>query len=198
MTTRHLALLILGAWLGTILMMAWIATDNFASVDRALQASSKTVQTELDQVGEDRARALLRYHASQQNRGYFHRFGFAQLAMGVALAVTLLFATNGNFMVMALCGGMLLVQVAQQFAIVPHMIAIGGALDFIDPAEMTAERGVFQTYHRVFGSLEVLKLLLGLGLAVRLTLGRGRSSRRGGAREDLDLVDNPDHRAVDR
>jgi hypothetical protein len=173
MTFRLMALFLLGAWLGSNLFLAWVATENFASVDRALKPATQRAKAALDKIGEEEARALLWYHSSHQNRSYFVNYGYAQLAAAVLLALVLLGAKGSRF-ALGLCGAMLVIQVIQQFAIVPPMLELGVKLDFAGPPEMTLEREAFRGYHRVYGFLEAGKLAAGAALAARLMIGASR------------------------
>ena len=179
--------------------MTWVATDNFASVERALKPTAKAAETAMQQIGVERTRELLRYHSSEQNRNYFNRWGWAQLGLGLLLALILLFATNGNLVSMLLVVGMLGTVVVQQFLITPQMIEVGRALDFASIDEYREERRAFWNYHRAYSMIEVAKLVCGSALAMKLLFSKnsGRKRRRSRVDAEIDLINNPDHSHID-
>ena len=197
MIARRISLLLLGVWLGTLLLAALVAADNFSSPARALHSPNSRVQAEVQRFGEPQARAFLRFHAASINRDLFERYGYAELVLGAALWLLLLFATNGNRLVLLLSSGMLLVQLVVQFAIIPPMGELSRALDLAGASDMLPERRSFGGYHAAYAVLALVKLLLGLALAVRLVVGGGSGRLRSGrVRNQLDLVDDADHRHV--
>jgi len=199
MVARRISLLLLGVWLGTYLLAALLAADNFRSPARALRSPNYRVRAEAKRFGEPQARAFLRFHASSINRDLFERYCYAELGLGATLCLLLLFATNGNRLVLCLTSAMLLVQLVVQFAIVPRMEELSLALDLAGAAELLPERRSFGSYHAAYAVLGSVKLLLGIGLAVRLVVGgRGGRLRGGRVHNQLDLVDDPDYRHVDR
>jgi hypothetical protein len=200
MHPRRLSTLILGFWLGASLLMTWVATDNFGSVERALKRATKSAEEAIAGIGPETTRTLLRYHSSEQNRRYFLYWGLAQMALGIALALVLLFATNGNTVTMILAAGMLASTGVQRFFIAPQMIEIGRALDFASIDEYREERRAFWNYHRAYTIVELAKLGCGAALALRLLLSSGGSGRRRRSRLDaeIDFVNDPNHSHVDR
>jgi len=198
MATRRISLLVLGVWLGTMLLVALLAADNFNSPARALRSPNGRVLAEVKRIGEPQARAFLRFHAASINRDLFERYGYAEIALGAALFLLLLFATSGNRLILFLSSVMLLLQLVLQFAIIPQMGGLSRGLDLAGAAEMLPERRSFSGYHAAYAVLGSLKLLIGIALAVRLVAGGKRSRLRNDrVRHQLDVVDHPDHRHVD-
>lgn len=200
MHSRRLSTLLLGVWLGASLFMTWVATDNFASVERALKPTAKAAEAATNEIGVDRTRALLRYHSSEQNRHYFTRWGWAQLGLGLVLALVLLFATSGNTVAMLLVGGMLVGSAVQQFLIAPQVVEIGRALDFASVDEYREERRAFWNFHRSYSIVEVAKLVCGFALAGKLLFSRnsGRKRRRSRVEAEIDLINDPNNSHINR
>src|ERR1700747_3283126 len=92
---RRFACFLLGAWLACGLFMAMVATQNFRSVDRLLAKPSAPAAQQLAKLGAE-ALMLLRYQVSEQNRWYFETWGIAEIAIGVALLMVLLFGSTEN------------------------------------------------------------------------------------------------------
>jgi hypothetical protein len=66
-----------------------MATQNFRAVDRLLASPAPEAAERIQSLGgRDGARMFL-YHSSELNRFYFASWEWAQIALGVALLVTL-------------------------------------------------------------------------------------------------------------
>jgi hypothetical protein len=201
MHTRRLATLLLGAWLAGSFFMTWVATGNFQSVEQVLRSTSTRAQKEINDVGLARARNLLRYHASEQNRHFFYYWELIQLPLGIVLTVVVLFATNGNKLVLSLSLVMLALVVIMHFTISPQITELGRAIDFTGLDEMTAERNAFWSYHRAYSAIELIKIGLGVLLGVRMLYSTHQLKRRGAStssRKKINTVDDADHSHVDR
>jgi hypothetical protein len=194
MHTRRLATLLLGAWLAGSLFMTWVAIGNFQSVESVLKSQSAKVQREINDIGLARSRALLRHHASEQNRHYFYNWEITELVLAVVLLLVVLFATNGNKFILGLSAWMLLLTVVMHFAITPQVTEIGRALDFTSIDEMPAERAVFWNYHKSYSTLAVVKIISGIVLGVRLLYNTSQLRRRSSdSRKKVKTVDDADH-----
>jgi hypothetical protein len=196
MHTRRLATLLLGAWLAGSFFMIWVATGNFASVERVLATESAKAQAEIKEIGPARARMLLRYHSSEQNRHYFYQWEMAQIALGILTLIVLRFATGGDKVTLALSGGMVLLVVVMHFMLTPRITELGRAIDFTATGHLPDERRVFWNYHKSYSGLELLKIGLGLVAGVRM-IRRSRALKRGSG-DQIHPVDHADHTHVDR
>lgn len=203
MHTRRLASLVLGGWLAGILFMMVVATFNFQVVNRVLEGPPKPARLQIDSLGKDGARMLLRYQASETNRALFDGWEWAQLGLGFLLAATLLFATNGNRLAMTLSLSMLALVAVMHWLLTPEITALGRVIDYVSPRLPSEHRESFWRYHRVYAALEIVKLLLGAGLALWLLMDSRdrttRSRRRRGShrRQEIDGIDDADDRHVD-
>jgi hypothetical protein len=72
---------------------------------------------------------------------------------------------------------MLLVVIIQHFVVSPKIVELGRAMDFTTTEDVVPERESFWNYHRAYSGVEMLKLISGLALAMRL-LYSSRSIRR--------------------
>jgi membrane protein YdbS with pleckstrin-like domain len=197
MHVRRLAALLLGAWIAGSLFMMAVATGNFRTVDRILKAPAPPVAEYIQTLDGESARIFLRHLAAEQNRRYFDQWETAQLALAVALAVTLFFGMNANRIVMGVSGMMLVLVIVQHWLLTPELVLYGKAIEFIAPEEFAAERARFDTYHRAYSILELVKMVLAVGLSVRLLVYRTQQRRRR-VRKQIDPVHHADHRGVDR
>ena len=197
MHVRRLATLLLGAWLAGCFFMTWVATGNFASVERVLKTPSAKAQRELTDIGLARSRALLRFQASEQNRHYFYNWETVQLVLAVVVAVVLLFATNGDKLVMGLSVFMLAIVVIQHFTMTPQVIEVGRVIDFASSDELTAEKEMFWNLHKAYTVVELSKMAGGIILGIRMIYMSHQLKRRGSSsRKKVNAVDHADHTHV--
>jgi hypothetical protein len=191
---RRFACLIAGAWLAASLFMAYVATQNFASVDRLLAQPAAQAGEHIRTLGAENARALLRYQVSEQNRWYFEHWETMQLALALVFLATLAGSGTRGWVLLA-AALMLAIVVGQKFYLTPQIVSLGRLIDFVPIAPQTPERARFWSLHGAYSSTEVLKWLLGLAVSGKLVL-EGR--RRSGAGDKLDRVDKADHRHINR
>jgi len=193
---RRLATLLLGAWLAGSLFMADVATGNFRAINQVLESPAPVMTESLDTVGADKVRMILRMLAAEQNRRHFERWEWAQIALGLGLALTLVFGTHPGRITLGVCGLLLVLVVVQRWLLSPELATSTKALELLNPNEISAEKARFEIYHRVYSGIELAKIGLAVGLAARLLLYRSR--RRRDFRQKVDSVHHADHRSVNR
>jgi hypothetical protein len=184
MKVRYLARLafwLIGGWIAGSLFMILVATQNFRSVDRLL-ADPRSAAEQIGKMGSDEARTLLRFQVSEQNRWYFETWEKIQLALGLALLA--LTFRQGRFLFW-LAATMFALLLVERFYITPEIVRIGRLIDF---APQAPERHTFWMFHGTYSAVELTKLALGFLLSGRLIF----FSRK------LDVVDESDHRHIDR
>lgn len=157
--------------------MSWTAAHNLTSVAAVVKDRGPRMQAEVKELGEARLQLLFRFHAAELNRYYFLWWERVQIPLGLALAILLLFSTNGNRLLMTLVMGMMAMVVAQHVVLAPQIVELGRALDFVPAGEFMRERPAFRTYHGYYATLEVAKLVMGLVLAGRLLYSSRRPRR---------------------
>lgn len=173
---RRLACFLLGAWLMGGLFMATVATQNFHSVDRLLAAPAAPARPQLDKLGHEAARALLRYQVAEQNRLYFETWGMVETAIGFVLLLTLLFGSTETHFTLLLALLMLLIAVLQRFVLTPEIVILGRVIDFVPAAQPSSERSHFWMLHAAYSISEVVKWGLNIVLTGRLLFRRRRRS----------------------
>lgn len=193
---RRLASLILGAWLAGCVFMDMVATQNFHAVDRMLASPPAAAAKQIQEMGgPGQARVLLRYQASEINRLFFENWERVQLFLGFLLFMIFLFGSNSGKFSLFCSVAMLLIVVAERFAMTPFMIRLGRAIDFPPADAVSSQRSQFWALHTAYSATEMVKIAIGAALAVKLVLWAGRKSR---VRDKIDLVDEPDHSHIDR
>ena len=184
---NRISAFLLGAWLLGGLFMGFVATQNFAAVDRVLNSPPTEAIKMIQTLGPDNARHLLRYLAGEENRGFFESWEIAQLVVGLALTALLLFAAK-NRLLGSLAGAMLILTAFQHWRITPDLVALGRANEFV-------ARSQFGKLHAAYGIIEIVKLLFALTIAGFLFSGRRRRSRQ---RVEVNPVDHANHSHVNR
>ncbi len=177
MRRNTLTALLLGAWLAGTLFMWAVATQNFRLVDRILAAPAPELTTRTAPLAPGEARLLMRYQASEVNRLFFDRWGWAQLGIGIIVAV-LVFSDGADRPLRIAVTLMLVLAAALQLGVVPETIRLGRLLDFAprspDGAASGPEAAFFWRLHTAYTALDMLKFLLGVFSTVRVMKG-GRS-----------------------
>ena len=83
-TARSWAIFCMALWLMGAVSMAVVATQDFYTIDRLLEAPPHpTFAADVQKLGHDAARDLLRYLSSELNRLFFQYWNLAQLAIGI-------------------------------------------------------------------------------------------------------------------
>jgi hypothetical protein len=189
MHTRRFAAFVLGLWIAGTLAMMSVATQNFRGVDRLLESPAKAATASLELLGKEKARALLRHQVSELNRFYFESWEYAQIAIGLLLLVSVVFAFNGDKLTAAVVILMLLIVALQRFLFTPDIVSLGRSIDFLPFGAPSPERQRFWSFHMAYTSVELLKLFFGAVLGFKLLVRRDRRPR---LREKLREVEVPE------
>lgn len=168
---RRLAALLLGIWLGAGVFADVAVTQNFQTVDRFLQEpGSVSTSRELNSIGRGRERAILRRNAGEENDFIFENWERIQLVLGFALFLLLLFGVRPQKTMLGAVALMTLIVGVQHFLLSPQVADLGRKLADLPPGDALNSR--FWTLHAIYSGSEILKLLIGFALAVRLATRR--------------------------
>ena len=158
MKTRWV-LVVMGAWTMGSICMSIVATENFYTIDRLLEASTKAeFYATVQKLGHGPARDLLRYLSSELNRLYFQMWNVAQVALGLLACWLVGRAPRIRWGILTMLG----IVVLMLAYLTPQIVSLGRSLDFVprDPAPPGMQR--FWILHAAYTSLEMLKLVVGL------------------------------------
>ena len=168
---RRVAAILLGIWLGAGIFADVAVTQNFQTVDRFLADPGSTgTSVELNRMGRAPARAMLRRNAGEENNFLFENRERAELMLGVVLLATLFFGERPQKVMLAAGLAMWVLVLVQHFLLSPQVAEMGRSM--ADHAEDAALSRKFRIFHGIYSGSEILKLLVGLGLAVRLSMRR--------------------------
>ncbi len=171
---RRICAVLLGAWLGGIVLVSLSAPAAFRADEAVLRQPPPAHAALLKTVRQDALRDLLRYHAGEANNQMFALWGTMQVTYAVAVTLVLLFFTEVGAWRLSLAAALLALALFQKLYLIPaiadasRQFRAGGLAD--------AGRRV-QLLHGSFAAFEIASALIGLTLLV-LLLRRGRSSRR--------------------
>ena len=191
---RRLASFLLGLWLGGSLFMAFVATHSLRSVDKLI-GDSGPFSPQIDVLGRDAARALLRHQASELTRTAFAVSEWAQIVVGALFLLSLLAGSRQSRFSIAVAAAMLLIVLFFRFFLTPHLTELGRALEMQGSGLSPDDRTRFWDFHNAYFAFEILKWLLGFGLMVKFTLPTRRSSE---LPDNINSIDKAHHRHVDR
>lgn len=159
---RYWAIFCLGLWLMGAVFMAFVATQNFYTIDRLLEAHpNPAFAADVEKLGQDEARFLLRYLSSELNRLYFQDWNIAQIAIGIValwLVAKLPGADRPKWAIVAMLGIVLFLTVL----ITPYIVSVGRSLDFVprDPAPPGLR--TFGLLHATYTVLDFIIIILGV------------------------------------
>ena len=171
MGRKLILVFLLGAWSGGTLFMWSVAIQNFQVVNNILEGEHAEVRQTASSLEPGGLRLLLRYQASEVNRLFFDKWGFAQLPIA-ALVMILAWKQDGK-LIPAAAAVMLLICLALQFSVVPETIRLGRIIDFLPRDPVPPEAAPFWRLHHTYTGLDMLKFLLGLA-SIGVLLRKGR------------------------
>lgn len=192
-----MACFFLGLWLAGGLFMAVVATQSFHEVDRLLSHNDPAATLRYQPLGAQ-ARPLMRFQASEFNRWMFQSWEYAQLALGAAFFFLMLFWSQESKLVLGGILVMLALTAAQRFVLTPEIVGLGRELDFAATGVLNAERSQFWIAHGAYSGVELAKWAMALLLVGSLIFSNRRSGRSRHSRDELDRIDKPYHRSVNR
>lgn len=165
---QRLAVLVLGLWLGAGIFADIAVTRNFNTIERFLANPGTTgTANEIDAIGRDREREILRRNAAEENNGIFHDWEHVELAIGAAL-IALLALERAPLLDLAIAGAMIATVAVQTLALSPRIAALGRLIPSMSPGDPAVAH--FWTMHGIYSGSEILKLLFGFSLSLRLCL----------------------------
>ena len=168
--TRRLVTFLLGVWLGGSVAIIWVKAQNLRSVNRLAGLHTGLASELVETLGQEPAANFMRYQAAEMNRVLSLGWGYAQPVLGLTVFLILLFGTTAGRTTLLLSLLMFVVTLVVAF---PQGAA----------------------YETIYSTLEGIKILLGVVLTAMYLFARERRKR--SARE-IDAVDHPNHRHVNR
>jgi hypothetical protein len=161
-TARSWAIFCMGVWLTGTIAMAVVATQNFYTIDRLLQARPHPVfAADIDKMGHDATRELLRFLSSELNRLYFQYWNVASLAVGILslwLALKVPAAEKPRWGIVSMLGIALFLTVL----ITPFILSVGRSIDFVPRDPPPPALRTFGLLHATYTVFDGLELIVGI------------------------------------
>jgi hypothetical protein len=159
----------MAVWLMGTVVMAVVATQNFYTIDRLMESSSHPVfVADIEKLGHDAARDLLRYLSSELNRLYFQYWNLAQLPLGILalwLVIKIPGSDNAKKQIVAMLGIVLFLTVL----ITPRMLSVGRSIDFVPRDPPPDGLRTFGLLHAAYSVFDGIELILGIIVTLWLT-----------------------------
>jgi hypothetical protein len=172
MHTRRVGAFLIGAWLLGALITSFIAAQSYSNVDRFFSNPPPQVTKEIDDVGPDVMRQILRFQASQHNRHVAETWQVIQLGILGALLATSSLTSHRSRIVIIATSLMFVMVLISYFFLTPVMNALSRSYDFLPPGAATTERENYAYYSVWFRVLDILKTILAFLVTGRLLFDR--------------------------
>jgi hypothetical protein len=172
MHTRRVGAFLIGAWLIGTLLMAFNSSQVFTNIDRFFSNPPTQIAKELDDIGPDVMRQILRFQATQFTRHITETWEVIQLGLGGALLATSFLTAHRSRIVLIAAALMTLMVAMMYFHVTPLMNALARSYDFLPAAAAVQERESYNYYAVWYRVLDILKSALGIVITGRLLFDR--------------------------
>jgi hypothetical protein len=172
---RRFACLFLGLWLGAAVSVDFLVAENFSTIDPFLTAlGSPLVTARIKQAGQQSVRFILRRNAAEENGRIFEVWEWTQIGMATLFFFLVMFGERPPLSALILIAAMFVLILIQHFILTPNVVSLGREVDEIPLTEQLRNPTVdrFWVFHGFYSGFEILKLLLGMGVAARLMIRR--------------------------
>jgi hypothetical protein len=178
---RRFGCLFLGLWLGAAVSIDILAAQNFSSIDPFLAApGSPSVSAQVQREGAGTVRFILRRNAAEENVRIFEAWEWSQIGIATVFFSLILFGERPPISALVLISAMFVIVLLQHFILTPQVVSLGREVDEIPLREQLRNPTVdrFWVFHGFYSGSEIVKLLLGIGVGIRLMIRRKRDSER--------------------
>ncbi|MGB4780507.1 hypothetical protein [Candidatus Methylomirabilis sp.] len=163
---RALLIMLLGGWIVGTLLIAFVATQNFRTVDRLLSAPTVEFSRAIAPIAHDEARVVLRYLVSELNRLFFNAWGITQLALGAVIVALALGLRPLDRTVITIAATVFVIVIVL-LLLNQLLLPLGRSLDFVPRTPVPLELVRFRRLHLIYTALDMLKLILCVWLLIR-------------------------------
>lgn len=178
MHVRRFACLLLGIWIGGILLMNVVTIQNLASVGHVLGFHPEGSEPESVKKlgGREATRVVLSHLASEQNRAISSHWESTQIALAIGMLLLIVFGTHEGKLSMTIALLTVVIVLVQHLIFSPAITGLGRELDFMTAVDHAGIRRQFSIWRTSYFVLEFLKV--GLCLMLVSFMMRSRSSTR--------------------
>jgi hypothetical protein len=193
--TRRIAAFFLGAWLAGSLLMMFLSVQDSRSATAVISTSLPQARKMIDALGAEQAGLLLRHAAAEESRSVVFVWERIEILLALVLGGCLFLGTQKRVFPILLCSAMLVLALFQHFGLASELAYRGRETDFPPGNASVGPIERLRALQAIYYGAELMKLIAGGVLASYLFVFR--SSRRS-SRKEVNAVDNPDHRHVNR
>jgi hypothetical protein len=165
MFTRRVATFLLGVWIGCCLLVDLFALPGNQAADRIVASQSAEIHELVSKAGAPNVTPLLHHLSGERMRALRYNWEPAQIALGMFVIILLVFTDQRKLLAIGLSAVMVILTIIQHFFITPDWIVLGQQADFLPEAASFSVRSQLMTLTQAYGALEIVKLLVGGGLA---------------------------------
>ena len=161
--------LLLGGWLVGTVVVGAVAAENFFMIDRLLDSTESPRQflNDAAQLPPGEARVMMRHLASELNRFYFQAWEWIELVLGGTLLVLATRKLKSRKLTIGFAV-MLGITLLMRFYLTPGLVEVGRLLDFAPRTPPPPGLAYFGFLHATYSTLDLVKLLIGIWVAVVL------------------------------
>ncbi len=152
--------------------MVFVMYQNGLNVEKIMNNPPGPVAKDIEDLGSDITRMLLRYQVSEMNRFLYQTWGIAQIGIGLAFVSAVTFTSHRSKFLIIGAFVAILLEAFQVLYTTQSMLALGRSFDFLPLNAALKERDLYQGYATMNTVAEVIKLLVGFALAIRLLIDR--------------------------
>ena len=174
---RRLSALALGAWLAGTLLVAAFQAESTRSVDRAIRTPAREALDAMAKMQESDVRAVMLYHAYEENRVVTRYWEMTQFALGAVVLAGLFFSPSGSKYPAVICVLMLATVAFLHWFMTPQIDNLARTTIFTQTAQESVAQDRLRSLRMGYSTAEYLKLAIGFLMAFAL-LKRARRSHR--------------------
>ncbi len=154
---RRIVAFLMGAWIGGSALLIFGVYQNFNAIDEILKNPPDAVQKDVDMLGAERVRVLLRYSAGIENVDTFSTWEEVQIGIGL-LATVLLFLEKSTRVLATLPLAMTLLVLFLHFRISPDIAWSHRLFAFAPWAAESHGRDEFWRLHAIYEGVELREM----------------------------------------
>jgi hypothetical protein len=183
-------------WLAGGILIELVAAGNLRTVDQTLRDPQPSAAIRILKLGVADSHMLLHYQAAEENRAAVETWENVQMLGSLLFFFYLLFATTEDKFALGLALLLVAAVALQRFLVTPELNGLGRLLDFVPESAHSPYRDRFGVLGSTYLGMEIGKGVAQLGLAAMVMSNSRRRSRKAG--REIDVIDKPDDRHVDR
>ena len=198
MNNRRLVCVLLGVWISALLTLTLVQQLNLRLADQLIASpmvggAHKAIQ----QFGRAPAGWMLHYQAGELNRSLLEGWGFVEILISLTVFAILLFGTSVGRVHLSIAALLFFIAAGVHFLVTPTIVGVGRGLEFTLPDALPPQWNQLRTFTGTYSIFVALRVVLLAVLTALMVSWRGKKVSRGSA-VDLDEIEDPNHRHVNR